>query len=209
MEKMLLKRPKKTKAFLIFLVFLAVIFSLVLFIPRPGETNPTGFFQFLSVTVVIFSIVGYCFFLSRWERIIVENGFLKIRYAHFFLPCFKQLLISEVKELVFVYNGFIQAKKFVDQEMAKVRKTKILEKLNEGLTQKKFQETLSDFDEISEIHISALKILFKTDQAQVRVSFFSKEATLKIIKLFSSEVKFSGRLKQIEYNSSSSSYGPV
>jgi hypothetical protein len=203
MEKTVLKRPRATKIFIVFIIFLAVIFIPVLLIPRPGKFDLTGFLEMLGLTIFIFLLVGYCFFLSRWERIVVEDNLLKIRYSHFFLPCFKQIPIAEVREMVFIYGGFIQAKKFVDQEMAKTLKDKILKELNEFLDQRKFREVISDFDEISEIHIMARKILFKTDQIQVSIGFFSKEATLKIMSLFSENVKFSGRLKQIETNDSS------
>jgi hypothetical protein len=175
-------------------------------LPRPGEFDRTGFLQFLTLTILLLLFLVYLFFLRRWERFIVEDGFFKLRYSYAFLPCSKNLPIADIREVVFVYTGFMESNKFIEQETARVFKNVILEKLNNLLVRREFLEELDYSEGETSIRIAALKTIFKTDRARVKVSFFNKKATLDIIRLLPKETKLSGQLKQIQYTGSSASY---
>ncbi len=183
-----------------------VIFIPILLLPRPGEFDRTGFLQFLTLTILLLLFLVYLFFLRRWERFIVEDGFFKLRYSYAFLPCSKNLPIADIREVVFVYTGFMESNKFIEQETARVFKNVILEKLNNLLVRREFLEELDYSEGETSIRIAALKTIFKTDRARVKVSFFNKKATLDIIRLLPKETKLSGQLKQIQYTGSSASY---
>jgi len=206
MEKIIYKHAKSTKGFVFLIGLILVIFIPILLLPRPGEFDRTGFLQFLTLTILLLLFLVYCFFLRRWERFIVEDGFFKLRYSYAFLPCSKNLPIADIREVIFVYTGFMESNKFIEQETAKVFKKVILEKLNNLLVRRDFLEGLNYSEGKTSIRIAASQMIFKTDQTQAKISFFNKKAMLDIIKLLPKETKLSGQLKQIQYTGSSASY---
>jgi len=206
MSQQVFKHHKSTKGFIFLIVLIVVIFIPVFLIPRPGEFDQTGFLQFVTLTILLLLFLGYLYFLRRWERFIIEDGFFKLRYSYAFLPCSKQLLITDIREVIFVYTGFMESDRFIEQETARNFKKVILEKLNNLLTRRDFLEGLNYSEGKTSIRIAASQMIFKTNQAQAKISFFNKKAMLEIIKLLPKETKFFGQLKQIQYTGSSASF---
>jgi len=203
MKKLIFKNSAQIETIIFFGLGL---FFLVLFIVIPGFYR--GFSKDLvwqkdaiaSFLFPVFMLVlVYWFFLTKWERIVVEDGFLKLRYSRFFLPLYKKLVLSEVREVVFVYKGYADGERNFRQEIIKDLKNEVGEKIDGLLAQKGFCESASYSNGKTSLNVSLARIFFKTDKAEVPIKFFSKKTTLQILELLPKDIKKTWRLGRIDY----------
>jgi hypothetical protein len=204
MKKIVYKNPAQIETMIFFGLGL---FFLILFIVIPGFYRGFSkelFWQKDSIASFLFPvsilILSYWFFLTKWERLVVEDGFLKLKYARFFLPGYKKLAIAEINEVVFIYKGQTDGQRKFSREIIKDLKNKVGEKIDSLLFQKGFCESANYSNGKTSLSVSVARIFFKTNKTQAPIKFFSKKTMLEILNLLPKEIKKSWRFGRIEYS---------
>lgn len=200
MEKTVFKRPNKIKSQLTFLFLLIIFFAVILFIPRSGVFDQTGFLSLMIFEIVFLFFLAHLIFLYYWERLIIDNGFFDIRYSKFFWPGYKHLPILKIQEVVFIFAGQADGKNNLNKEQSKFLKTKIADKINNLFVQKKVCGSASYSDGSFNIRVGVAKVLFKTVSENIPVRFFSSEDLIKVVQLLPENTKLSWHFGQIRLN---------
>jgi len=207
MKKTVYKNPAQIETLIFFgLGFLFLILFIVIPVLVHGFSKDIFWSKdsiaSFAFPVAMFVLV-YWFFLTKWEKIVVEDIFLRIRYSRFFLPCYTKLTTTEIKEVVFVYNGHTDGKRKFSKDIIKDLKNKVGEKIDNLLFQQGFCETASYSNGNTGLNVGLAKFFLKIDNKQIPIKFFSKKVTQEILTLLPKDLKKTWRFGRIEYSDAS------
>lgn len=178
------------KACLILIFSISLLWAIILFIPRPGNTEKNKYFYLLlCIGAGLDLLILYICSLRQWSKTWIKDDVIHSDIAFGLFPLSKKMSLNEVKEVCFVYNGSISRKKTAFPNSIEINqiKEKIAEKIDAGFITRKLLSATSVEDEryYLPVHCGCLYLKGDADAViSVRLNVVLNRANFQEVKKF-------------------------
>jgi len=131
----------------IMMAAIAVLWVLVLFIPRPGDPEKNIYFYLLlSCGLGIEFLILYSGILRRWAKTWIVDGVVHSDFSsRMMLPISRSMALADVREICFIFNASLSRKTiaYPNSKAFKQLKSRLAEKIDALVTSRQFTEYAS------------------------------------------------------------------
>jgi len=204
------------KATYILMIGISLLWAVILFIPRSGSNEKNVYFYLLlACGLGLDLLIFYSASLRQWSKTWIKDGFVFSDLAFGLFPLSKKMMLSEVKEVCYLYTGVISRKKTDYPNSAKIRELKkqMEDKIAVGFASGNPEGTLLFENDKYRLPVHCGNLLLKGDNGvtlTVALDVVLNIASFKEIKKFvyflPKNTTRTWRLKKITVHTSGSSY---